>query len=1184
MDSGARKVLLVLVNLLRASGGPCRRVVALGLVVSVVLGLVTVVAGPAGAVTDTEPPELVEFGFTPTTGDTSGASQTITVTLRITDDVEAVGSFGTNVRFSSPSGESMRVDFDSTKRIEGTIQNGVYQAFLVLPSWSERGTWRVTDLYLRDAAGRSAYRSGDDLAADDFPTTFEQTGDGDTAAPVLSEFSISPAIMDTSEAAATVTVEARITDDVSGLPTSYPCCNSVQFSSPNGGVWVSFDASRRISGDALNGLYRSTVELPRYSPRGTWQVTSASFTDAAGNSESLSSADFVNAGFSTSFQQTAVGDSAPPVLASVSVTPAEVDTSASVQTIIVTARITDDVAGLGSSSGTTSISCPYLGPGTTYGAALSFSAPPGGRAVSVCFDASKRTEGTPQNGLYQATVDLPRYSANGVWRLSSAWLSDAASRSKYLSVAELSDPAVAASFEQTGPGDTAAPVLAGLAISPSGVDASGASAAARTVTVTAHITDDLSGLVNTNGCCPSNSVSFFRSPSGGRTITATIDSARRTSGSATDGIYELAVVLPRYAERGTWRLSGLYLNDAAGYSRSLTANDAAAAGFPTSFEQTGIGDTTPPVVASLTLSPATVDTSTSSQTITITAHITDDLAGLGPNTPSFWFGSPSLGQGTSSASGDIRLVSGHARDATLEIPVVVPRFAEAGTWRMGSVFLSDALGNSRNLTPADLAAGGFPTTFEVAPVAPGAPTAVGAAPGSGSAVVSWSAPAANGASPLTGYHVTAYDGATPVATVAVAAPATTTTVAGLVNGRAYTFAVTATNGSGTGPASARSVAVTPRTVPGAPTGVVASAGAASASVSWTAPGSNGGSAVSSYTVTAYAGAAAVQTLHVAAPATSTTLTGLANGSTYTFAVAATNAAGAGPPSTSAAVVPRPATITPTPVAPPGDPVDAPVEPAPPPTRSGYWMVGADGQVWAFGDAPKLGAPTGHLGSARAVDLEPTRSGAGYRVVDDQGHVFAYGDASWLGNADPARLAAGERVISLSSTTSGDGYWIFTTRGRVLAFGDAAFYGDVAHITLNGPVIDSIPTASGDGYYMVASDGGIFTFGDATFHGSMGGQPLNAPVQSLVPDGDGVGYWLVASDGGVFAFHAAFQGSLGSVKLNQPITGMVRYGGGYLMVAKDGGVFDFSGDPKGFQGSLGSTPPATPVVSVAALAR
>jgi hypothetical protein len=99
---------------------------------------------------------------------------------------------------------------------------------------------------------------------------------------------------------------------------------------------------------------------------------------------------------------------------------------------------------------------------------------------------------------------------------------------------------------------------------------------------------------------------------------------------------------------------------------------------------------------------------------------------------------------------------------------------------------------------------------------------------------------------------------------------------------------------------------------------------------------------------------------------------------------------------------------------------------------------------------------------------------------------------------------------------------------------------------------------------------------------MGAVPLNAPVQSLVPDPDGEGYWLVASDGGIFAFDAEFHGSMGDVRLNKPVTGMVGFRHGYLMVAEDGGIFTF-GDAA-FAGSLGDSPPGAPVTSVGALTR
>ncbi len=313
----------------------------------------------------------------------------------------------------------------------------------------------------------------------------------------------------------------------------------------------------------------------------------------------------------------------------------------------------------------------------------------------------------------------------------------------------------------------------------------------------------------------------------------------------------------------------------------------------------------------------------------------------------------------------------------------------------------------------------------------------------------------------------------------------------------------------------------------------------------------------------------------------------------TLSVAAPNT---GPESRAAFLVPRPPPPAPpalppvtTPPLPTAAPAPAPAAPAPAApspgfvasSASGYWMVGRDGTVHAFGGARHLGNVT-LLGRAEAVDLEASPSANGYWILDDAGRIEAFGDARHRGDLRGTRLAAGERATSLSATPTGTGYWLFTTRGRVFAFGDAGRFGDLSTVALNGPVVDSVRTPTGRGYYMVASDGGIFAFGDARFAGSMGGKRLNQPVQSLVPDPDGAGYWLVAADGGVFAFDAPFRGSMGGQRLNRPVTGMVAFGNGYLMVAEDGGIFNFS--DRAFAGSLGAAPPAHPVVAVAGVDR
>ncbi|MCG8153809.1 hypothetical protein GUY44_25265, partial [Pimelobacter simplex] len=81
------------------------------------------------------------------------------------------------------------------------------------------------------------------------------------------------------------------------------------------------------------------------------------------------------------------------------------------------------------------------------------------------------------------------------------------------------------------------------------------------------------------------------------------------------------------------------------------------------------------------------------------------------------------------------------------------------------------------------------------------------------------------------------------------------TVEDLDNGTAYTFTVRATTENGDSAESEPSAPVTPATKPGAPTGVAAQPGDGEAQVTFTAPVSNGGAAITSYTVSASPGTA-----------------------------------------------------------------------------------------------------------------------------------------------------------------------------------------------------------------------------------------------------------------------------------------------------------------------------------------
>ena len=210
-----------------------------------------------------------------------------------------------------------------------------------------------------------------------------------------------------------------------------------------------------------------------------------------------------------------------------------------------------------------------------------------------------------------------------------------------------------------------------------------------------------------------------------------------------------------------------------------------------------------------------------------------------------------------------------------------------------------------------------------------------------------------------------------------------------------------------------------------------------------------------------------------------------------------------------------------------------------PGGGGYWLAAADGGVFAFGDAPFLGAATGRF-SAPAVQLEPTPSGRGYWVVSAAGEVEPFGDAAFLGCHRPAVAgrASGPRPGAARAGQWRSPVWPPRRPGRATgwrpptgvssAFGDALTRGATPgravvrrrrggetgrahrlhrrpsrrpgilvarrrrrrlrrrHRLLREPwdrkrppeAIQLRVTRSGEGYYVAGSDGAVYAFGDA----------------------------------------------------------------------------------------------------------
>lgn len=154
------------------------------------------------------------------------------------------------------------------------------------------------------------------------------------------------------------------------------------------------------------------------------------------------------------------------------------------------------------------------------------------------------------------------------------------------------------------------------------------------------------------------------------------------------------------------------------------------------------------------------------------------------------------------------------------------------------------------------------------------------------------------------YVLSATTSTTTASTSLCTAGVCTKTLTGLTNGSQYTVSVASTSSNGTGTYS-NTVTAIPRTVPGAPENIAVESGNASLVVSFSAPTSDGGNAITGYTATAMLGGVTIATQSVGATETTAALVGLVNGTTYTIQVSATNDEGTSTPGTTTAI---PATV------------------------------------------------------------------------------------------------------------------------------------------------------------------------------------------------------------------------------------------------------------------------------------
>lgn len=242
--------------------------------------------------------------------------------------------------------------------------------------------------------------------------------------------------------------------------------------------------------------------------------------------------------------------------------------------------------------------------------------------------------------------------------------------------------------------DESAPELIDVTVNKTSIDTS---TGERQVTFFFRVTDDLLGTAGAH-CGARHSAEGWKRVFG---------STHLLSGHERDGEYSCTVTFPQWSAQGDWLVT-FSLQDWAYSYRFYQGSDEntfescvgqkldrdcerTTLSGPGIIKQRGESDTEAPALESFTFSTRTISTQSSDQTITLRAHVTDDVTGM----QDFWNCSlQALSEAISCRTG-WKLVNGNPQDGTWENTIKVPKGSERGTYRL-SMSTRDKVGNQRD--------------------------------------------------------------------------------------------------------------------------------------------------------------------------------------------------------------------------------------------------------------------------------------------------------------------------------------------------------------------------------------------------------------------------------------------------------------------------------------------------------
>jgi hypothetical protein len=328
-------------------------------------------------------------------------------------------------------------------------------------------------------------------------------------------------------------------------------------------------------GNQTDGVFSVTVDFPQYSMVGDWIVYSLSLYDNTAGLVSIDvPIDYVEGTIGTEdgdknvvfSNEATVEDLKAPVIKSYAFDKESIDTTDGAETLTMYTRFSDDLTGVSDEFPPTIQFVPENDPGFAYPEMVEFEftlMESGCDALPTSLDVSGLVGcGDGMDGIYVASVEIPRYSSGGTWNVEGVWnLEDLLGNG-------FDEDGLEASFNNTSTVyDTDAPSINSISITPSSFETVDGP---QTVIIEMEIKDDMAG-VDVGGVSLANGI---------RSVTSMSDAywnetTQLTGGTLTDGTFTMEVIFPQGATKGFWVVGPIDVIDVLGRVRRYTTMDLA---------------------------------------------------------------------------------------------------------------------------------------------------------------------------------------------------------------------------------------------------------------------------------------------------------------------------------------------------------------------------------------------------------------------------------------------------------------------------------------------------------------------------------------------------------------------------------------------------------------------------------